>query len=81
MVKLILGVMVLTEPLIRAENIHYSYDMKNEALKGISIGISEGRKIAILGHNGAGKSTLFMHFNGLLKPDSGRFYFAGKPFS
>lgn len=34
--------------------------------------ILDGEIVAIMGPNGAGKSTLVKHFNGLLKPTSGR---------
>jgi energy-coupling factor transport system ATP-binding protein len=56
---------------IVAEDIHYSYQSKVEALKGVSLTIKDGEFVAIMGQNGAGKSTLVKHFNGLLKPSSG----------
>ncbi len=57
--------------MIIAEDIHYSYQSKIEALKGVSLTIKDGEFVAIMGQNGAGKSTLVKHFNGLLKPTSG----------
>lgn len=42
------------------------------ALKDISLKIEDGEFIGIIGHTGSGKSTLIQHFNGLLKPASGR---------
>jgi energy-coupling factor transport system ATP-binding protein len=56
---------------IEAENVHYSYPSKVEALKGVSITIKDGEFVAIMGQNGAGKSTFVKHFNGLLKPSKG----------
>jgi energy-coupling factor transport system ATP-binding protein len=56
---------------IEAENVHYSYPSKVEALKGISLTIKDGEFVAIMGQNGAGKSTFVKHFNGLLKPSVG----------
>jgi energy-coupling factor transport system ATP-binding protein len=56
---------------IEAENVHYSYPSKVEALKGVSITIKDGEFVAIMGQNGAGKSTFVKHFNGLLKPTVG----------
>jgi len=57
--------------MIVAEDIHFFYPNKVEALKGVSLTIKEGEFIAIMGQNGAGKSTLVKHFNGLLKPTLG----------
>jgi energy-coupling factor transport system ATP-binding protein len=34
--------------------------------------VHEGECIAIIGHTGSGKSTLIQHFNGLIRPDSGK---------
>ncbi len=57
--------------MIVAEDVHFSYPNKVEALKGVSLTIKEGEFVAIMGQNGAGKSTLVKHFNGLLKPALG----------
>jgi energy-coupling factor transport system ATP-binding protein len=57
--------------MIVAEDVHFSYPNKVEALKGVSLTIKDGEFVAIMGQNGAGKSTLVKHFNGLLKPKLG----------
>ena len=57
--------------MIVAEDVHFSYPNKVEALKGVSLTIKDGEFLAIMGQNGAGKSTLVKHFNGLLKPALG----------
>jgi energy-coupling factor transport system ATP-binding protein len=43
-----------------------------KALDGVSLKISSGETVAIVGENGAGKTTLVKHVTGLLKPASGR---------
>ena len=58
--------------MIEAQNVHFSYANKVEALKGVSLTIKDGEFVAIMGQNGAGKSTLVKHFNGLLKPTTGK---------
>jgi energy-coupling factor transport system ATP-binding protein len=57
---------------IFVEDVYFSYINGIEALKGVSISIKDGEFIAIMGQNGAGKTTLVKHFNGLLKPTSGK---------
>ena len=42
------------------------------AINNVNIQISKGELVGIIGHTGSGKSTLISHFNGLLKPDSGK---------
>lgn len=56
---------------IEIENLSYMYSDGTAALKSLSIGIEEGKKVAILGANGSGKSTLLQHFNGLIIPQEG----------
>lgn len=64
--------------IIEAEEVQFEYPDGTKALKGLSLAIKEGQKVAILGSNGAGKSTLFLHFNGILRPQRGKIRFAGK---
>ena len=42
------------------------------AINNVNLQIEKGELIGIIGHTGSGKSTLISHFNGLLKPDSGK---------
>jgi energy-coupling factor transport system ATP-binding protein len=67
-------------PILKAEGLRYAYPTYSvEALGGIDLFIQDGEFIAILGQNGSGKTTLAKHFNGLLKPTSGRMLVQSKP--
>jgi len=63
--------------MLKMENVTYIYEDKTVALKDVSINLSRGLKIGIVGSNGAGKSTLFMNFLGLLKPSNGTVIYKG----
>jgi len=50
-----------------------------QALKGITIEISQGEIITLIGANGAGKSTTLMSICGIVPPRSGEILFMGQP--
>jgi len=61
-----------TGPIIKVENLHYSYDGDGFSIQGADIEIQKGETVGIMGPNGSGKTTLVKHFVGLLKPNEGR---------
>ena len=65
----------MNDVILKAENIHYSYDSDKKALKGVSLDIHEKERLVILGANGSGKSTFFLNINGVLKPERGAVYY------
>ena len=52
--------------IIKISDLHFAYPDGHVALKGVSLGLCEGEKVALVGPNGAGKSTLMLHLNGIL---------------
>ena len=49
-----------------------------EALHDVNFEIEKGEFVGVIGHTGSGKSTMIQHFNGLLKPTSGKIYLDGE---
>src|SRR6476660_1175150 len=66
---------------VRVENVHKTFRGKEHVLKGVSIDFPVGELTYILGSSGAGKSVLLKHILGLLRPDSGKVWVAGKDMS
>ncbi len=56
---------------VNIEEVSKAFDIK-ELLIGVSLGVSEGDRIGIVGRNGAGKSTLMKVIAGIESPDAGR---------
>lgn len=64
---------------ILIEGLSYTYPGAEDcALRGVTLSIPRGRRIAILGANGAGKTTLLLHCNGGLQAQSGRIAVGGR---
>ena len=63
--------------ILKLEDVCVSYG-KKQILHGISLQLSEGDVVALLGDNGAGKSTVLRVIAGLLIPSSGRIEFQGR---
>jgi branched-chain amino acid transport system ATP-binding protein len=62
---------------LKIQNLFASYG-KIQALKGISLEVSQGEIVALIGANGAGKSTSLRTISGLLRPVSGSISFGGE---
>lgn len=69
----------MEEPILQACGLQFSYDGKTPALRGVSLDVRAGERIAVLGCNGAGKSTFFLCLNGVLTPAGGTVCLHGQP--
>ena len=63
--------------MIEVKNIFKSYGGKG-VLSDISLSVSHGQSLAIVGKSGAGKSVLLRCLIGLVKPDKGTIYIDNK---
>ena len=64
--------------LLKVTNLSKRYGQK-QAIDGISFSITCGHTLALMGPNGAGKSTLIKALAGLIRPDSGKILWNGRP--
>jgi len=60
---------------LREIRVHFG---RVEALKGISLGVEQGKIASLVGANGAGKSTTLRAICGLKPPTSGEIWFEGE---
>ena len=56
----------------KIEGLSFAYDKKTPVLQAVSLAITEGEIIAILGSSGSGKSTLLRLLSGLEMPNQGK---------
>ncbi|MDO4156230.1 MAG: energy-coupling factor transporter ATPase [Oscillospiraceae bacterium] len=67
---------------LKTEELTYQYSIgtpfEKTAVDHVNLEIEEGAFVGIIGHTGSGKSTLIQHFNGLIRPTSGKVYLDGQ---
>ena len=63
--------------MIEVKNLYKSYGKKG-VLSDISLSVSHGQSLAVVGKSGAGKSVLLRCLIGLVKPDNGTIYVDNK---
>jgi cobalt/nickel transport system ATP-binding protein len=69
------------QPMLELRELRYRYPDGTEALRGVSLRVAPGEKVALVGPNGAGKSTLLLHLNGVLRSADGVVLVDGQPIS
>ncbi len=66
--------------LLQLENVVLGYK-RSAVIHGVTLGLAEGTRTAMLGANGAGKSTLLKAISGFLRCREGRILFEGEDIS
>ena len=70
-----------SESLLIGEGLSYAYLERFPALEKVSLEVSRGERLALLGANGCGKSTLLKILAGLIFPDHGSYRAFGEEVS
>jgi branched-chain amino acid transport system ATP-binding protein len=65
-------------PLLTLEGLRAGYGAGADVLHEVSLEVSEGELVCLIGANGAGKTTLLRSIMGLLKPRAGRIALDGR---
>jgi iron complex transport system ATP-binding protein len=63
---------------LRAEALTHAYPKGKPILQGMSLDVSAGDIVYLLGRNGCGKTTLLQCLSGALKPSEGRIWLDGR---
>lgn len=69
--------MVTSQPILALHNVYAGYG-EIEVLRDVSLTVSTGQIVTIIGANGAGKTTLLRTIFGQVKPTAGRITFDGE---
>ena len=66
------------EPALEFDRVWHEIDRGPAILRGISLQVAPGERVALMGRNGAGKSTLLRHATGLMRPTRGKVRSSGR---
>jgi len=67
----------MTTPILQLANVESNYGPV-QALRGVSLSVTEGKIITVLGANGAGKTTTLKTISGIIAPLKGQVKFRGQ---
>jgi putative ABC transport system ATP-binding protein len=67
----------VSAPAVEARDVRFSFG-STPALRGASVAVASGEVLAVMGPSGSGKSTLLHCLAGILVPDAGEVWFAGR---
>src|SRR6476661_5556293 len=67
----------MTTPILELLNVESNYGPV-QALRGVSLSVTEGKIVTVLGANGAGKTTTLKTISGIIAPLKGQVKFRGK---
>jgi branched-chain amino acid transport system ATP-binding protein len=70
----------ISSPMLKINRVNVFYG-NLQVLRDVSLNISKGEVVALIGANGAGKTTILKTISGLLKPSSGEILFEGESIS
>ena len=71
------GIRSSVEPVMQAVDLQKTYGRKR-VVDGVNLHVGPSEIVGLLGPNGAGKSTSFRMICGMVEPDRGRVFLAGK---
>ncbi len=63
---------------IKFDRVWHEINRGPAILRGVSLSVGAGERVALMGRNGAGKSTLLRHAAGLMRPTRGKVTTAGR---
>ena len=69
----------MTKALLELRDVHFGYEASRPVLRGASLRLLPGERVALCGGNGAGKTTLLHVAVGLLVPQAGCVIAFGEP--